>query len=382
MRAHLTMAIVLAFAANVAMARGTLTTPPDGDNQHASVSQNIGLVKVSIDYSSPKVHHPRTKEDRRGKIYGKDKLVPYGFQSTLGYGNCTQCPWRAGANENTVFTVSHPVKIEGQSLPAGSYGLHMVPGESEWTVIFSKNNESWGSFFYDPAEDQLRVTVKPAKGDYHEWLTYEFPVRNTDSALAVMKWEDLQVPINITVDNINQLYADQMKQDLRDSAGFDWNNWLAAGRFVLQNKLDAKDALYYAQTASKNTFPGQENFQTLSLLADAQLANGLEADSQKTRERAMNHPTASAIDLHQYARALLQQGKKEQALAVWQLNAKKHPNEWPVNVGLARGYSAAGKYAEALKYAKLAVAQAPDEVNKKSLQAGIAKLEAGKDMNQ
>ena len=381
MRARLSVIIALAFAANIAAAQ-TLTTPPDGENQHASVSQSVGLVKISIDYHSPKVHHPRTKEDRRGKIYGKDNLVPYGFQSTLGYGNCTQCPWRAGANENTVFTVSHPVKIEGQPLPAGSYGLHMIPGESEWTVIFSKNAQSWGSFFYDPAEDQLRVNVKPSKSEYHEWLTYEFPVRNTGGTVAVMKWEDLQVPINITIDNINDLYLAQMKQDLRGSAGFDWNNWVTAGRFALQNKIGVKDALSWAQTASQSAFPGQENFQTLSLLADAQIANGLDADAQKTRERALNHPTATAIDLHQYARTLLQQGKKEEALTVWQLNAKKHPNAWPVNVGLARGYSAVGKYSDALKYAKLAVVQAPDDANKKSLQSGIVKLEAGKDMNQ
>jgi tetratricopeptide (TPR) repeat protein len=79
---------------------------------------------------------------------------------------------------------------------------------------------------------------------------------------------------------------------------------------------------------------------------------------------------------------LQQQGKKEQALAVFELNAKKHPNEWPVNVGLARGYSSVGRYKDALKYAKLAVAQAPDDTNKKNLQQGIAKLEQGKDMNQ
>ena len=104
--------------------------------------------------------------------------------------------------------------------------------------------------------------------------------------------------------------------------------------------------------------------------------------SAKTRDRAMNHPTASALQLHTYARGLLAKGKKEEALAVWELNAKRHPNEWPVNVGLARGYSAVGRYKDALKYAKLAEAQAPDENNKKNLQQGIAKLEAGKDMNQ
>jgi tetratricopeptide (TPR) repeat protein len=77
----------------------------------------------------------------------------------------------------------------------------------------------------------------------------------------------------------------------------------------------------------------------------------------------------------------LQRGNKEEAVRVWELNAKRFPNQWPVNVGLARGYSAMGKYKEALKYAKLALAQAPDDVNRKSLEEGIKKLEAGKDWN-
>lgn len=358
-----------------------ISSPPSGNNQKASVTQYLGIVKVTIDYSSPRVHQPATNEDRRGKIWGK--LVPYGFQKTLNYGTCTECPWRAGANENTVFTTSNDIKVEGQPLPAGSYGLHIVPAENDdWTLIFSKDATNWGSFFYDPSHDALRVKVKPAKSEYHEYLTYEFPERQLDKATAALKWEDLQVPFTISVDNLPQLYFAQMKRELKGDRGFQWNNWAAAARYALDNKLEPETAFKLAQTAATPGFPGQENFQTLTLLADAQAANGLTADTAKTREKALNSPTASALDLHQYARQLQQQGKKDEALAVFELNAKKHPNEWPVNVGLARGYSAVGRYADALKYAKLALAQAPDDINKKNLAAGIEKLQAGKDMNQ
>jgi len=198
-----------------------------------------------------------------------------------------------------------------------------------------------------------------------------------------MKWEDLQLPLKITVPNLNDYYVAQMRTELQNAPGFDWRSYNAAAQFALKNKIALKDALQWAQVASNGAgFPGDENFTSLSTLADVQEANGLTADAAKTRDRAMNHPTASAIQLHMYGRQLQQQGKKEQALAVWQLNAKKHPNEWPVNVGLARGYSAVGRYKDALKYARLAAAQAPDDVNKKNLEQGIAKLEQGKDMNQ
>jgi len=371
-------ALLAIFLLATSTATAQLTMPPDGGNQRASVTQYLGLVKVTIDYNSPKVHNPHGGEDRRGKIWGK--LVPYGLVD-LGFGTCKECPWRAGANENTVFTVSHDVKIEGKTLPAGTYGLHMIPGENEWTVVFSKNAKSWGSFFYDPAEDALRVTVKPAKSDYHEWLTYEFPERQLDKATAALKWEDLQVPFSISVDNINDLYLAAIRNELRGEKGFQWQNWADAARFAMENK-DAKEGLAWAKVAASPRFPGQMNFTTLSTLADLQAANGLDADAKKTRESALNHVTATAVDLHQYARQLLSQGKKEDAMAVWQLNAKRHPNEWPVNVGLARGNSALGHYDEALQYATLALPQAPDEMNRTALAEGIKKLEAGKDMNQ
>jgi tetratricopeptide (TPR) repeat protein len=371
------VAILLFIAASVS---ADLTAPPDGNNQRASVTQYMGLVRVTIDYNSPRVHHPTTNEDRRGKIWGK--LVPYGLVN-LGFGTCTECPWRAGANENTVFTTSHDIKVEGQALPAGSYGLHLIPAENaDWTLIFSKDYTNWGSFFYDAAHDALRVKVKPSKSDYHEYLTYEFPDRQLDKATAMMKWEDVQVPFNLSVDNLPQLYLAEMRRELRGQKGFEWQNWLAASRYALDQKIEPETALRMAKVASQRGFPGQENFATLSLLADAQAANNMTAESAATRQKALESSSATPLDLHMYGRQLQQQGKKTEALAVFELNAKKHPNEWPVNVGLARGYSAVGRYKDALKYAKLALAQAPDENNKRNLQAGIEKLEAGKDMNQ
>src|SRR5690242_7750314 len=85
-----------------------LALPPSGNNQKASVVQYIGPVRISIDYSSPAVHGPDGKNDRRGQIWGK--LVAYGLTDS-GFGNGKPGPWRAGANENTVFEVSDAVSI-------------------------------------------------------------------------------------------------------------------------------------------------------------------------------------------------------------------------------------------------------------------------------
>ncbi len=371
---------VLAILFPVVLAAQAITLPPSGDNQKSSVTQHIGPVVVTIDYSSPDVHAPNG-DDRRGKIWGTD-VAHYGFRDEA-FGTCTECPWRAGANENTVFTVSHDVKIEGQPLPAGSYGLAMAVGKEgePWTLIFNKNHTSWGSFFYDPKDDALRVPVKPAKSEYHEWLTYEFTDRKPDQATAALKWEDIQVPWTIKVDDIAGVYISEIRKELNSSPGFNWQNWVAAAQYALQNKRP-NDALEFADAAVSRVFVATENFQTLNTLAMAQEAAGKTAEALATREKAINHRTAGPVEIHQYGRQLLNQGKKEEALRVWELNAKRYPNQWPVNVGLARGYSANGRYKDALKYAKLAVAQAPDEGNRKSLEAGIKKLEEGKDMNQ
>jgi hypothetical protein len=373
-RTLIALAIVLCAATAGAQ---ILSVPPSGDNQRATVTQYIGVVGVTIDYHSPDVHGP-SGEDRRGKIWGE--LVPYGM-TDLGFGPCTECPWRAGANENTVFAVTHDVKIEGQPLPAGRYGLHMIPGPDEWTIIFSKSSAAWGSYTYDPKEDALRVKVKPSKSEYNEWLTYEFTDRRPDKATVALEWEELQVPFTIGVDNITELHLAAIREELRNDLGFAWANWVAAAQYALQVKRTA-DALEFAEKASNPRYAGIENFQTLNILARAQEASGKLAESKATRDKAYAHPTATPIDLHMAGRNLLTQGKKEEALKVWELNAKRNPNVWPVHVGLARGYSAAGRYKDALKHAKLALAQAPDEGNRKSLTEAVAKLEAGKDMNQ
>jgi hypothetical protein len=361
-----------------AIAAQGLTFPPNGDNPQASVMQAVGPVRVTIEYSSPGV--VRGANDRHGKIWGE--LVPWGL-SDLGLNGCKECPWRGGANENTVFTVTHAVKVQGQPLAAGRYGMHMIPGKDEWTVVFSRDADSWGSYWYDPKQDALRVTTKAEKSDYREWLTYEFPVREPSRVTAALEWEDLKIPFTVSVDNVNELWVDDMRRDLRGWAGFSWQNWVQAADFCAQNNVNLKEGLHWAERAVSDPYSGgQENFTTLAALARLQAANGLADEAKKTFDKALNHRTAGPLDIHLAGRALLADGKKEEALRVWQLNAKRYPDQWPVHVGLMRGYSAMGDQKKALAEAKLALAQAPDEPNRKNLEGLVKQLEAGKALNE
>jgi len=128
-----------------------LTTPADGGNKKASVSERIGITDVTLHYDRPAV------KGREGKIWGQ--LVEKGF-ADLGFGTSKAAPWRAGANENTTITFSTDVLVEGKPLAAGTYGLFLAYGDNESTFIFSNNSTSWGSYFYDSKEDALRVNVK------------------------------------------------------------------------------------------------------------------------------------------------------------------------------------------------------------------------------
>jgi len=154
----------------------------------ASVMQRLGTdTDVTIEYNRPGV--------KGRKIWGE--LVPYGMAPGNQYSEGKPFPWRAGADENTTIAFTRDVLIEGNKLAAGKYGIHMIPGEKEWIIIFSKNSSAWGSFSYNPKEDALRATVAPVKAPHMEWLVYGFDGLAGTSATAFLHWESLKVPFRI-----------------------------------------------------------------------------------------------------------------------------------------------------------------------------------------
>ncbi len=155
-----------------------------------SVSQTLGLdTEVTFDYSRPGV--------KERKIWGE--LVPYGLTPGNKYSKDKPFPWRAGANEKTTLTVSKDVLVNGEALPAGTYSIHMIPSEEDWTVIFNTNSEGWGSYDYDEALDALRLTITPVEAPFQEWLRFGIEDLAGTSAVAFLHWEKLKVPFSIAV---------------------------------------------------------------------------------------------------------------------------------------------------------------------------------------
>lgn len=358
-----------------------ISLPPSGGNQKASVTQYMGLVSVTINYSSPDVHAP-DGTDRRGKIWGG--LVPYGM-SNLQFGlsnDKNPSPWRAGANENTTIAFSHEVEIEGKPLAAGVYGLHMIPSENEWTVIFSKNTTAWGSYFYRPEEDVLRVTVQPFQSAYQEWLTYTFDDREENRCRVLLSWEELTIPIRISVPDPNAVYIQKFGEELQSFHGFRLENWIEAVNFCVERKTHLDQALEWADHAmNPQEFPGEKNFRTMQTKAGVLYAMKREAEADALMAEAIRMPDAGMQAVHAFGRQLLAQKKQDKALEIFKYNAEKFPKEFTVFVGLTRGYSGIGDYKTALKYARQALALAPDSANKANIEGMIGKLEAGRDCN-
>jgi len=320
-------------------------------SQHGVTTQTIGISTVTIDYSRPLAG---TRE-----VWGK--TVPYGKV------------WRSGANENTTITFSDDVTIEGKPLAAGTYGLHMIPDKDQWTIIFSKNSTSWGSFSYDEKEDALRVTVKPATDQNFDTLTYTFDDVKPDSAAATLRWEKLAVPFRVSVD-VKAVTLKSIRNQLRSVGGFNWTGYDEAANWCLDNNYNLEEALKWEDTSIQNE-DRFENLETKSRILDAM---GKKDEAAKTLSAAF--AKANATQLYVYARGLQRAGDTKRAFELYPQVAKRDPNHWLSHLAQARLASHTGDYAVASKEMKLAIASAPD-ANKPFLEPMLAKLETKSDIN-
>ncbi|MEQ8905114.1 DUF2911 domain-containing protein [Ekhidna sp.] len=353
-----------------------VSTPPGGGSQRSFVKQHIGGVgKVAIEYSSP---------GARGRtIYGG--VVPYGFNN-LGFGLSTAenpSPWRAGADQNTTFHFSHDVKIEGKELAAGKYGFFVAPAEEgPWTVIFSKDNNHWGSFFYKPENDALRVEVEAEDTEAREWLTYDFIDRQNTSATVALIWGDKKLPIKIELADPVGAHMEALTAELNNQPGFTFQNLLAAARYA-SGVGEHDKAIEWAEAAINAPFIGQKNWATMSTKGAVLTAAGKTEEASTLMDEAVKLPDATAGAIHQYGRQLIGAGQKEKALEIFKYNHKQNNGAWPTNYGLARGYSAVGDYKQALKYLQLAKENIPagDTVNGPIIDQNIEKLKNGEDIN-
>ena len=371
MKINLFLVAIILFAGHAAAQVPYNSAMPNGYTKKAMVGEQVGLTQVTIIYHRPDV------KGREGKIWGQ--VVHKGFIDQ-GFGKRNPAPWRAGANENTTIEFDNDVKVEGQTLPKGKYGLFIAYDPFESTVIFSKRSDAWGSFFYDEKEDALRVKVKPRPVEKNvDILKYEFSDQTPNSAVISLSWEKLSIPFKVEVDHLKQQF-DAFVTESQNPRGFTSQGLNLAASWALQNNYQLEKALEWAILATAPGFPGDPtSFPALTTKAGILNKLGRNADAAAVIKTAL--PLGSIGQLQQFGRQLLTASNPKAALEVFQFNYSKHPDQFITLTGMARGLSANGDYTKALEFASKALPLAPNEANKQAVQAMIDKLKAGKDIN-
>jgi len=314
----------------VSVAHAQSSIPLPEQSQRASVTQRIALTDVTISYHRPLV--------QGRKIWG----------GVVGLGEI----WRAGANENTTISFSDPVLVDGKPVPRGTYGLFMLPAADSWQVVLSKNASSWGSYNYDKAEDQLRVTVKPRAAEMHEALTYDFADLAPDAATVVLSWEKLAVPFRVQVAKETTLA--NVRNGMRSGAQFYWEAGTEAATWCLQEKIALDEALKWVDKSIKN----EERFDNLITKADV-LDALKKPEAAAVRTKAMGMATAQ--QLYFYGRNLQGLKRPAEAFVVFKEVAKRFPDHWLAHMGLAREAVSRKDFATASKELSAAVKVAPAE---------------------
>lgn len=132
----------------------------------------IGSNHVHIDYGSP---------SKRGRMI---------FGGLVGYGNV----WATGAHKATWIDFEKDIRINNVKVQAGKYGLFTIPGETEWTIIISKDWDMHLADDYDETNDVVRVTAEAQRLDeVVESFTFEVSQVDEMNGQVTIKWDQTAV---------------------------------------------------------------------------------------------------------------------------------------------------------------------------------------------
>jgi hypothetical protein len=235
-----------------ATAQQVVTPRPSPD---ATVTQMVGVTKVSIDYGSPAVN--------KRVIWGE--LVPYNEV------------WRTGANELTTITFDDPVKINGTELPAGTYGIHSVPRKDEWDIIFSKDAKVDGSSTFNPEKEILRVKAKPEEHHFMERMTFLFTDVTDNSAVVNLLWDKTKVSFNLQT-NTQDLTLTKARQQLS------WAPLFQAAQYCLTNNVNLDEGLKWIEASCLIN----EVYWNTRVKAQIQNKLGMKKEAVATMEKAID----------------------------------------------------------------------------------------------
>jgi len=313
-------ALIISCVASFALAQQPPKVRLPQASPSATVSKTIGITDIAITYHRPAVKGRTLWGDippeKVAALIKANSVAP----GAEGEGTVDGAPgtgkdfpmahyghvWRAGANEATRFTVSDDVLVQGQKLAAGAYSLHIIPGKDEFTVIFNKTADQWGSFRYDAKQDALRVKTKPVlRNDSQEQLSYEIPSLTPNSAQVILRWEKLAVPFTVEVPNQDALVRSKIDAAVAANPT-DWQVPLAVANAYFQDDK-FEDAMVWTDKSIKV----KETFQNLRTKANLLINMGKKPEAIAVAEQALARGKAEGADTARFEQFLanLKSGK-------------------------------------------------------------------------
>lgn len=348
----LVTAACLAVEPAAAQVRSPVVSP------YATVSEEVGLTDITIRYGRPAVN---------GRpIWGG--LVPNGLSAPLsGFGSGNAFPWRAGANENTTITFTHPVYINDTRIEAGTYGLHLIPTESEWTFILSTMAQAWGSFSYDESEDAVRVAAVPQDIPHEEYVTWSFENLTHNETTVSLAWEMKKASFDVWVDT-DEIVVASLRDGLRGLPRFYWQGWQQAAAWCLNNDTNLDEAMQWID----RSIAMQSNFTNLSVKSGLLEKQGKTKEANDMLAGAMDAATEAELNVYGYQ--LMGRGEIDRAIAAFRMNTEKHPDSWNTFDSLAEAYMNKGDRKNAVKYYEKALSMVTDETQKGRIRGQLAQL--------
>jgi hypothetical protein len=245
------MLAIFILAANSSLAQ--LITP--AASPKAVLTQNVGVSEIVVTWSRPAV--------KGRKVWGG--LVPYNEI------------WRTGANANTTIKFSDAVTISGKEIPAATYGFHTIPGEKEWTLILSKDNNLSGSFGYKQENDALRLTAVPmATTEHTERLAFDVEELTDSTAEISFRWEKLKVSFTVKF-KTRDLILSKVNQN------FSSGTPLAYATYMLNNGMNLSEALNWVD----KSIGVQESYWNVRIKARILEKMGKKSDAITMMEKAI-----------------------------------------------------------------------------------------------
>lgn len=248
---HLQLFAVIFLLTGLTFAQNVKAPRP---SPNATVTQTVGVTDITIDYSSPGV--------KGRKIWGG--LVPYGEI------------WRTGANEVTSITFSDPVSIKGNKLEAGTYGVHTIPGETEWQIIFSGDTEVDAGSTFEEEKEVLRINVSPEEAPFIERMTFLFRNTTDDMTTVTLWWEKIQVSFDVSVDT-QELTLKHAREQVS------WVPAFQAASYCLSNNVNLEEGMKWI----KSSVLINEVYWNTRILAQFQHKLGMKNEAIGTMEKAI-----------------------------------------------------------------------------------------------